>query len=595
MNKRGRAFFIAWIGVFFLAASCHSVPYGNSSASAANTIPFSGTNDRKDTATVTSEAVSASAGTLLAVPSKEQLKKNSMDSAILGYLETGSPDSIRVAVDRINADTRGMTDQNRIALAVAGELMKIVYPLEPVSWSIPSVPESGSYIGAIHSARMGVYDYNTGNSDFFSLVLPSLVLVISTTPGEYYADEEAILLKAAAMNRKSVLPSYFLALLSDRQGKTAAADDYYKTAWDLDSSCYPAGIGYARSLLRKGNGASAFTVAKILAARYPNSVMMNHLCAEAAFSQNDWNAADPYVLKALKAEPNNTSYLLMRARILIENKEYLKANSLLDAFATTNKTDKTYLVLRSRVIREWNKNLVSATSILQDAQRLYPDDIDVLLASAEVCYQTGQLINQLGGRDFVQQVLLKDSGNRTALALLENDYILSSDWTNAVKNGEALVSLYPADESRNLLLRAYLGSGQTSRAVLLSKSLYNVVNPADEITGLYLQSLVESGDTHTAAAVIASRLPNSSSSLKSLLYYYENKLSSDPDAKLASLRSSLLADPRNLQSLFAVYQWYMDKTDYHKAQYYLKQVIALDPMNKKYSQLSANLDVLLAR
>jgi cytochrome c-type biogenesis protein CcmH/NrfG len=39
----------------------------------------------------------------------------------------------------------------------------------------------------------------------------------------------------------------------------------------------------------------------------------------------------------------------------------------------------------------------------------------------------------------------------------------------------------------------------------------------------------------------------------------------------------------------------MDKTDYRKAQYYLKQVIALDPANRKNTQLLATLDDLLAR
>lgn len=595
MNSVRVSFCTALVCAFFLFIGCTTVHSGSSSQKNQSLVKLSGISDTANSAAVSPAAVGNNAGTPLAVPTKEQLKKNNMDSAVLGYLETGSPDSIRMAVERINADSRGMTDANRIGLAVAGELMKTLYPAEPMNWSIPAVPETGSYIAAIRSAQMGVYDYNTGSNDFFSLVLPSLVLLISTTPGEYYTDAQVSLQKAASLNNKSVLPPYFLALIAERQGKISVADDFYKNAWNLDSSCYPAGIGYIQSLIRKGNGTAALDVSRILVSRYPDSVRFLQLCAESAFAMKDWNAADPYVLKVLKLEPANTTFLLMRARILVERKEYLKANSLIDAFGTTNRTDKNYLLLRSRVVREWNKNLVMATSILQEAQQLYPEDIDVLLSSAEVCYQASQTINSLSGRDFVTQVLKKDPANKTALSLLVSDYINGGEWQNAVKNGEQLVSMYPGDDSRALLLRSYLGSLQVERAVTLAKTLYSVPNPADEIVSLYLQALVESGDFRTASGVISARMNDSSSSFKSVLYYYESRLTSDSDRKLSSLRSSLLADPRNTLGLFAMYQWYLDKADYRKAQYYLKQVIALDPANKKYTQLLANLDSLLAR
>ena len=80
--------------------------------------------------TVTSSAISSGFGTPLAIPERAQLKKNDLDSTVLGYIEKGSPDSIRKAVALVNTDPRGMTDQNRVALAVSGELMKIVYPFE---------------------------------------------------------------------------------------------------------------------------------------------------------------------------------------------------------------------------------------------------------------------------------------------------------------------------------------------------------------------------------------------------------------------------------------------------------------------------------
>lgn len=588
----------ALFGCFFalsLFSGCKTVARDSASQNDLDSMQLAGTSDKNADESVTPTAVAGSSGTLLAVPGKDQLKKNAMDAAILANLEIGSPAGIRAAVERIDGDTRGMTDSNRIALAVAYEMMSIMYPLESVSWTMPAVSDTGSYIGAIRSARMGVYDYNTGNSDFLARVLPSLVMVISSTPGDYYTDAEAALVKLAALNEKSVLPLYFLGLLAERQKKDSIAADYYRKAWELDSSCYPAGIGFARSLIQREQGAQALVVARSLLTRFPENLQMIQLCAEAAFAMKDWNAADPYVLKALKMDSDNTYFLLMRARILVEHKEYFKANSLLDAFATTNRTDKSYLLLRSRVIREWNKNLASAIAVLQDAQRLYPDDIDVLLSSAEVCYQSGSAINQLTGRDFVQTALSKDGDNRTAMALLVLDYINANEWPEAIKLGERLVLLYPADDTRILLVRAYLGASQPSRAAALAKILYSASAPSDEVTGLYLQALVDVGDTRIATMILSSRMDSASASLKSVLFYHESRMASNPESELSSLRSSLLSDSRNSASLFAMYQWYYDKADYRKAEYYLKQVIALNPSNAKYIQLLAKLTEQLAR
>ena len=573
--------------IFFILIGCASTPAASASDDTVN-------NKTDAVATVSPAAVSAENGTPLTLPSKEQLKKFSMDSEVLAYLETGSPDSIKKAVIRINDDPRGMTDQTRIALAVAGELMKILYPLETVTWVVPSVPDDNTYISAIRTARMGVYDYNTGNSDFLSMVLPSLVMAINANPGDYYTDAEGILQKAAAINQGSVLPPLFLAMLASRQGKENAAGNYFARAWKLDSSCYPAGMGYVGFLIRQKNGKTALDISKKLFARYPHSTDIIRLCAESAFVMGDWDTADSYVLQVLRAEPENTDFLLMRARILVERKEYLKANSLLDAYATKNRTDRDYLLLRARILREWNKNILSAIDILRQAQSLYPNDIEVMLASAEVSYQTGQKINNLGGRDFVLTVLKRNAENENALSLLASDYISVSDWTNAVRYAEKLQQEYPGKESGLLLSRAYIGSGYSSKAVTITRNLYLKNNADVTVIGLYLQALLNAGETQTAIGIIDDRMRNADSSLKSILYYYKSRLIIDPDARLSALRSSLLADPRNLQALYAMYEWYFDKQDYRKAQYYLKQVIALDPANSRWVKLQSDLEHLLA-
>jgi len=577
-----------FIIILLVLSSCATAPESSSSG-------LSGMGGATDPAEVNENALPGGGGTPLAVPSRDEGKTKPLDGAVLRYLQGGSPGSIRRAVERIIEDSRGMTDQNRVALAVAGEMVRILYPLEEVTWPMPSVPDSDPCMNSIKTARMGAYDYTAESSDFLSLVLPSLVLFTAPSQESFYDDAVQALRRAASMNKKSVLPPWFLGIIAERRKEYAEAGRYFQTAWELDDSCYPAGIAHARSLIRQGRGKEALSIARALSSRYPDALDFVRLSADAAFALQDWDTADAYILEVLKAEPRNTEYLLLRARILVERREYLKANSLLDAFATTNRTNKNYLLLRARVAREWNRNPAAATSFLQEAVRMYPDDQEVLLSTAEIGYQTGVSINGRNARDFVSMVLARDPENPKALALLLSDYIAAAEWGNAVRTGERLVSMDSSPVYRELLVQAYLGAGQATRAVSIARSLYQDDVRTDTLTGLYLQALIATGETGIARALIDDRMPTASSALKSVLFYHESRMISDPDRQLSVLRSSLLADPRNGDALFAMYQWYFDRGDYRKAQYYLKQVIALEPRNRRYGELLSNLDELLAR
>lgn len=577
--------------LFFV--SCATAP--STSNSGSDPVRLSGKTDQGQETEVTPVSAGNGGGTPLNVPSREQLNKNEADAGVSALLERAVPASIRDAVNLVRQDPKGMTDRNRVFLAVAGELMKILYPLETVDWQMPSIPENDPWTQAIRSSRMGVYDYNTGNGDFFARVLPSLILFISPTSTDFYPEAKKTLTAAATSNPSSVLPPLFLGAMIERTEGSAAALDWYRKAWETDSGCYPAGEGLVRAFIAAGDGASAFPVAKTLSGRYPEVMGMVKLCAESAFAAESWETADPYILQVLKTEPANSDYLLMRARILVERKDYLKANSLLDAYATVDKTDRNYLILKARVLKEWNKNLVSAIGILEDADRRYPGDRDIMLAAAELSYQTGKTVNGGGGRDFVRRVLEAESDNPKALALLANDYIRNLSWTDALGVTARLVALDQSSSSLSIRLRALIGSGRFDEALSLSKRLYEASPDSEDAVSWRLESMIGAGDRTGASNLIDSRLGDASSALKSRLYFYKSGLETDPDAQLAALRSSLLADPRNADALFATYRWYFNLKDWRKAQYYLKQVIAISPGNADYSKLLADLDELLAQ
>lgn len=83
--------------------------------------------------------------------------------------------------------------------------------------------------------------------------------------------------------------------------------------------------------------------------------------------------------------------------------------------------------------------------------------------------------------------------------------------------------------------------------------------------------------------------------MKSFLYYQRSFFGATEDEILGDLRSSLTANPRNRDALFRLYKIYYAKKDWRRAQYYLKQVVALDPLNTEVLRLNSELNSLLGK
>ena len=108
----------------------------------------------------------------------------------------------------------------------------------------------------------------------------------------------------------------------------------------------------------------------------------------------------------------------------------------------------------------------------------------------------------------------------------------------------------------------------------------------ENIVQAYISVLVASNRTQEASSIISSLLPSASVKMKSFL---ENSV----ENSLADLRSSLISNPRNIDSLFRLYEIYFQKKDYRKAQYYLKQIVALNPNASEYKKLNDELSAFI--
>ncbi len=517
-----------------------------------------------------------------------------INNDILVNVMKGSPASLRTAATALHkADETMYTEEERVLLYIMSSIMKYAWPSETISWTIPTLLPDNDYTAAIESVKLGVYDTSAGNADFFTLVIPSLLLCAQKDRTNYFADSKKALDEASGRFRDSVLLHYLYGLLYARQGKSDAALIEYEIAYTLDTTCFETSCALANAYITAGRTLDAKAISDRLYVVSPGNVEVLKLCALTSYNTNDMNAAESFVAQILQREPDNTEYILFRAKILFNKGEYIKVSSLLDVYAKTNRTNRDYLLLKARLLLTWNKNTTSAFSVVQDALSRYPDDEEVILLAAEIASETGTLVNGRSASELVAPVLRKDPGNPAALKIKVKEAVLAEAWEDAYESSSILLAFDDTDNSKLLHVESCLNTNRISEASGLIRELYDKNNNDEGVLEYYIKVLIAEGNTTQALAMIEKRLPSVSAKLKSSLYYERSRLQTSSDKILADLRSSLTSNPRNRNALFALYSYYMDAADYRKAQYYLKQVLALNPSDQTIIELNNNLDAIL--
>ena len=555
-------------------------------------ICFSCTTVKKST--VNNTSAQSFLPTILPLPSAAELALSHIDLQVQTDMEIASPASIRRAVNRLYSISRGLTRDKQFQLTLAARVMRAVYPLEVIDWNVPSYQEAEPYLDALAQIEKNVYPQNIGTKTFWDAVIPTIILTKGIEITEYATSLENRLFIARNLNPSSVLPPYLLGLLYEQLGKLSDAEDYYQMAWEQDESCYPAGMRFAYLALFSNNLETAYKIAEKLYNCYPDAVVIQLLLAETYLEKGNLEKAEDIVYAVLKKTDDLGRAFFLRVRLHIEKKEYLAANALLDEFAKQNKVSKDYLLLRSRVLFEWSKNISETKQCLEKADALYPQIPAVILACANFCFETKNTVNGKTANDFIDVLLRQNPRNILAIRLLVKEDIAEKRWESAFGRAQYLYSNNPSEEDIVLYARVCAGMNNWEEAVNTAQAAYSVASkqPSDEIITLYLQALYGAKKYGMLRQVISRHLPDARSALKSILIYYQSLLASNDDDKLALLRSSLLSDPRSSLTLFALYDWYFRHKDYRKAYYYLQQVIALDPYNKTYLQLAERLEKL---
>ena len=532
-------------------------------------------------------------------PSKDRSFFSSIDKETMRLVEIGSPQSLRQAAASIHKSSPDdYSDAEKSILYISAEIMKLAWPSESITWSVPPIAKTNQYIGAVESAKKGIYDLSMNRSDFLSIMLPSLVLLTSSgTIEDYYELSENSLNFALELCPDSVLANYLMGILCLKQNKNEKALEYFK----LSNGKYSGGTkeileSVVKACFLTGQYELALSFGEELLSRFPQDTELLKTCALSAFHLEDFDKTEGFVVRVLLLEPDNTSYVLLRAKILMEKQDYIRASSLLDAVEKKNAVSKEYYLLRTQLLRDWSKNNTAAIETAGTALSLYPDDSETLLVAAQTASVAGLSVNGMTALELAEKVLEKDLKNVQAMQILLDEYIKKSDYAKAYSLSSRLMQI-PSAQKTSLFshIDICLALKKNTEAMNLALKAYEE-NPADENSCMaYVKVLSASGQKNSAMQLISSLLPSASQKMKSFLYFERSQIQGTEDSALADLRASLTANPRNKDSLYRLYEIYYAKKDWRRAQYYLKQVVALDPSNSLYLSKNSELEKLLGR
>lgn len=606
MNKVQKAFtFTACISIFLITA--FSVLLGCQSSSQ-ETMPNAEVGVHSTYAPQKPDAV-----TTITEPSQVDLKDatpvklgrkiqsyfGSIDKTVLQDLEIASPSSINRGLNKMRKAAIEYTESERVIYNISSRIMSEVWSKENQLVNVPAVSQvsglGASYLAIMDSAKSGIFENRKGEKDFFLTVLPALVILSSTENTGYYADAETALLSGLKMKPDSVLCNYLLGKLYEKQKQYEKAVACFEKATESGTTVFEVLYEKAACLVALGHYEAASSILDRLVIQFPSDVQVLKLYANATLLMGDFPRAELYASQVLQQNPSDLEFVLFRAKIFVETGEYLKASSLLDVYAKSFPTQHEYLLLRAKLQKEWNKNLTVAISTIEKALSLYPDDEDIILYAAQLASETGSRVSGKTGVQLAELILKDDPNNVKGLQYSVQSLYNEGRYSEAYTLSKKLLGDKAVPQRAVLMhTKVCLAMHYNDEAWKYAASLYEKNSDNIEIIQHYIEVMIKTGRTQSASKLINSMLSGTpSANLKSFLFYERSFLTSNEGTMLSDLRSSLIANPRNSDALFRMYQIYYGRKDYRKAQYYLKQVVSLNPNDEKYLRLNSELDQLL--
>jgi tetratricopeptide (TPR) repeat protein len=510
---------------------------------------------------------------------------------IRSLVEAGTPSSLTRALELIRSRGLENGEFGRIMAAVSGSLIQKLYPDLQVSLPARDPPQTHGYTRILKEGERGVYTAPAANStDYLEWVLPFLAFFSETRPVPSQ-DLLSNLLKAEEFNPASVLAPLFLGFFYERKGRPGEAGLAYEQAFRISGDCYPAVLGLARIKSAEGQEQEAIRLLSDLVIRYPDNMTAKRQLARAYYRGRDWSRAEPAIAEVLQRDSRNGEFILMRARTLVEQGQFLQAQAPLDVYAAIDPNDRLYLFLRARVQAEGYRNRDAALNYLRSLLRSTAAgnvDDEALIYAVRLFLESPRGEDQQEGRELLQGLLNVDHPSLVVLSLALQDTIRREAWR---EGRNYLNQILSERRSSQDLLNAYKlerGLGNNASALSFARELYEREPSNEEGCIAYVTALIDTGRQEEAGRIIETRLAGAAGgTVKSRYYYLRSRIRTNEDTVMNDLRSALFEEPRNLSALIAMFEIYHRRRDERRAVYYLKQALALAPENsllRRYEQ-----------
>ena len=231
-------------------------------------------------------------------------------------IEDGSLSSLSQAMDILENESAGTTEQGELLRFIAVSLLKLVFPYSENSQVSVTMPKSGMLAEIVENAGKGhIPDIPNENVSFFTLLLSSTAALF--TESDAVNDRSLEILDTIySSDSISFLPVYISAYLLEKQKLYSKAIDGYYEALKLDNRSYPAQIGIIRILIRNEEYREALSLIEELHGLYGQYIEVTYLFIDTLIGNNELERALLLVTDLLAVNPDDMNLTLKYADIL---------------------------------------------------------------------------------------------------------------------------------------------------------------------------------------------------------------------------------------------------------------------------------------
>ena|GEM_PF-593198 len=529
---------------------------------------------------------------------------------IRSHTERGTPSSILHALEIIRSRNLGGSEFGRVMNFVNVTLLRTLYPSVEAQLPPLDPPLVHIYSRILRDAETGVYlSPRPNTTDYLELILPFLAYYPgrnrnpdgsrqstagSPAPPERFLAALPDLQRAVTLNEGSVLAHYFIGVVYEQTSRLEDALRRYSGIWERVPEFFPAALGMARIMDIQGRRQEVVQLLSNLTSQFPNNLQIMRQLALAYYHLGDWARAESAVAGILQRNNRDAEFVLMRAHILVEQRQFLRAQAPLDIFATINPNNALFLFLRARVQAEGFNNRDAALNYLRTILRSNPTPANrdvheqASIYAARLFMESPRPADQNEGRELLVRLLASPSPSLDVISLALDDAIRREAWGEARTFVNRLLNERRSFHDLHAAHTLERAQGNNAAALAFARELHSLDPANEEGIITYISALIDTGRRDEASRMIESRLSVvPSGSLRSRYFFLRSRVRGSEALMMNDLRSSLFEDPRNLDSIIAMFEIHHRRRDERRAVYYLRQGLALAPDNPRLRRYAA--------